>query len=113
RFEHTPRGLTVRYRLRYPQPDQQLILNITEGFEPLATGDPGRAGFQRSLTIERAPANSQWRLLVLPRDSQLDAAARRSSLAGPRGSVDVTLAASKSVSLSGSSQGTFANLIAD
>lgn len=112
-LEHTPRGLTIRYRLRYPRQDQQLLLNITEGFEPLADDDSGRAGFQRSLTIERAPANSQWQLLVLPKDSQLDAAARKASLAGPRGSVDVTLAASRSVRLSGSSQGTLANLIAD
>jgi len=113
RFDHTPRGLTVRYRLRYPAAAGQLMIGVTEQFEPLAADDSGRAGFQRTLTIERALHNSQWQLFVLPEDSKLDSAGLSAKLAGPRGSVEVRLTGIPQARFVSVRQGSVATLTAN
>jgi len=111
-LEHTPRGLRVYYRLRYPHQDEQHIVRLTEQFEPLAADDSGRAGFQRTLTIEHARSGSDWQLLVLPEDSNVDPAGKTATLSGPRGGVAVQLAAGSHAKLVSSKRGSLANLVA-
>ncbi len=113
-LDHTPRGLKVRYRLRYPKHEQELLIGVTEQFEPLTANETGRAGFQRTLTIERAPAGSEWELLVLAENSKVAAAGIAASLDSPRGRVDVTLAGDQpSNILAATVRGAIARLTAD
>jgi hypothetical protein len=111
-LEHTPRGLRVNYRLRYPQQDEQRIICVTEQFEPLAADDSGQAGFQRTFSIQNAPASSEWQLLVLPEDSTVGLAGKTATLSGPRGSIAVRLAAGSHAKLAITQRGSIANLTA-
>ncbi len=113
RWEHTPRGLIVDYRLRFSAESGPLMLHVSERFEPLAADRSGRAGFRRTLSFEHAPAGSEWQLLVLPKGATAADAGRAATLAGPRGQVSGQLVDTASPLRTSAERGVFARFAAD
>jgi hypothetical protein len=92
-LEHVDSALRVSHRLHFTFNNQPLVARVTQEFSPLPANEQGRSGFRRKIQLSGGPPGARWRLNVLPGEAQIAANRRTASLIGPRGSVEVALAA--------------------